>query len=475
MAPDAAGGAAPGRAPPAGTSRPRRSMSTYITAIAAGPYHAVRSEHDGIPLGIFCRQSLASYLDPDEIFEITRQGFDYFHARVRRPVPVRQVRPAVRARVQGRRDGERRLRDLPRGLHLPVAGHRHRPRGPGRDDPARDGAHVVRRPGHHALVGRPVAERVVRHLGRQRGAGRGHPLDRRLDRPSPRPGRPGRTGRTSCRPRTRSRPTSPTSRRSRSTSTASPTPRARRCSSSWSPTSAGTTSWPACATTSGSTPGATRRSPTCSRLAGAGLRPRPGRLVQGLAGDRRGEHAAAVTTSCDADGRFTSLRGAPGGAAEPPGAAPAPHRDRPVRPRPRQGLTRRRRVELDVDRRARPRCRSWSASTRPDLVLVNDDDLTYAKIRLDDHSLRTLIAAIGEFTDPLPAALCWAAAWDMSQGRRDGRRATTSRLVAVRRGRRSSEITVLQTVLRQAALAVRRYADPAWRAAGLAAARRHAA
>ena len=54
-------------------------MSTYITAVAAGPYHVVRAEHDGIPLGIYCRQSLARYLDPDEIFEVTRQGFDFFH------------------------------------------------------------------------------------------------------------------------------------------------------------------------------------------------------------------------------------------------------------------------------------------------------------------------------------------------------------------------------------------------------------
>ena len=54
-------------------------MSTYITAIVAGPYHQVTSEHDGIPLGIYCRRSLAGYLDPEEIFEVTRQGFDFFH------------------------------------------------------------------------------------------------------------------------------------------------------------------------------------------------------------------------------------------------------------------------------------------------------------------------------------------------------------------------------------------------------------
>ena len=59
-------------------------MSTYITAIAAGPYHVVRDSHDGIPLGIYCRQSLAQYLDADEIFEVTKQGFDFYHAGLRR-------------------------------------------------------------------------------------------------------------------------------------------------------------------------------------------------------------------------------------------------------------------------------------------------------------------------------------------------------------------------------------------------------
>ena len=59
---------------------PTPVMSTYITHVSAGPYHVVRDEHDGIPLGILCRQSLAQYLDPDEIFEVTRQGFDVFHA-----------------------------------------------------------------------------------------------------------------------------------------------------------------------------------------------------------------------------------------------------------------------------------------------------------------------------------------------------------------------------------------------------------
>lgn len=58
------------------------AMSTYITAIVAGPYHEVRDEFVGAfgtyPLGLFCRSSLAEFLDPEELFEVTKQGFKYF-------------------------------------------------------------------------------------------------------------------------------------------------------------------------------------------------------------------------------------------------------------------------------------------------------------------------------------------------------------------------------------------------------------
>ena len=51
-----------------------------------------------------------------------------------------------------------------------------------------------------------------------------------------------------------------------------------------------------------------------------------------------------------------------------------------------------------------------------DLVLLNDDDLTYAKIRFDDLSLATLReVGIGAFTESLPRALCWLAVWDMTR------------------------------------------------------------
>jgi len=129
------------------------------------------------------------------------------------------------------------------------------------------------------------------------------------------------------------------------------------------------------------------------------------------------------------------------------------------------GLVRRQRVETDV---AGPRTvvTELAGQPRPDLVLVNDDDLSYAKIRLDARSLRTLVESIGSFTDSLPAALCWSAAWDMC---RDAEMAARDYVQLVMLGVSSvTDISVVQTLLRQASQAVRRFADPGWRETGLA-------
>ena len=53
-------------------------MSTYITALVAGPFHSTHRQHREIDMGLYCRQSLAQYLDADEIFDITAAGFDFF-------------------------------------------------------------------------------------------------------------------------------------------------------------------------------------------------------------------------------------------------------------------------------------------------------------------------------------------------------------------------------------------------------------
>ena len=60
---------------------PTPKISTYITALIAGPYSSVHDVYKGkkeVPLGIYCRKSLAEHLDPEDIFLITKQGFDYF-------------------------------------------------------------------------------------------------------------------------------------------------------------------------------------------------------------------------------------------------------------------------------------------------------------------------------------------------------------------------------------------------------------
>ncbi len=55
---------------------PTQRISTYLFTVAAGPWHSVHRAHDGIELGLHCRRSLAAQLDPDELFEITGQSFD---------------------------------------------------------------------------------------------------------------------------------------------------------------------------------------------------------------------------------------------------------------------------------------------------------------------------------------------------------------------------------------------------------------
>ena len=54
-------------------------LSTYLVALIAGPYANWHDEHDGIPLGIYCRSSLAEHMDAERLFTETKQGFDFYH------------------------------------------------------------------------------------------------------------------------------------------------------------------------------------------------------------------------------------------------------------------------------------------------------------------------------------------------------------------------------------------------------------
>jgi len=121
-------------------------------------------------------------------------------------------------------------------------------------------------------------------------------------------------------------------------------------------------------------------------------------------------------------------------------------------------LVRRERLELDV-RGERTDVSELEGKRRADLVLLNDEDLTYAKIRLDEQSLETVIEHIGAFRDSLPRALVWGAALDMT---RDAEMAPRAFVDLVLGGiGTESDLTAVQSLLRQADAVVGSYVAPA--------------
>ena len=120
-------------------------------------------------------------------------------------------------------------------------------------------------------------------------------------------------------------------------------------------------------------------------------------------------------------------------------------------------LVRRLHVELDVDG-ARTEVPQLAGEIAPDLLLVNDDDLAYAKIRLDDASLATALAHLHSFTDSLPRTLVWSAAWDMT---RDGEWPARNFVDLVLGNIASeSDSTVIMVLLRQLNQVLDSYVDP---------------
>jgi aminopeptidase N len=127
-------------------------------------------------------------------------------------------------------------------------------------------------------------------------------------------------------------------------------------------------------------------------------------------------------------------------------------------------LRRRERVEIDVSGESTD-VPELVGRPGADLVLVNDEDLTYAKIRLDERSLATIGRGIGAVADSLPRALCWAATWDMT---RDAELPARDYVELVLRGASDeTDIVVEQGLQRQAVAALYSFADPAYRETGL--------
>jgi len=173
-----------------------------------------------------------------------------------------------------------------------------------------------------------------------------------------------------------------------------------------------------------------------------------------------GVNTLAPDFEVDDEGRFTSFA-----------VRQAAHPDFPTIRRHRIGiglydsqdgrLVRRTSIETDVSSE-RTEVAELVGERQPDLVLLNDGDLTYAKIRLDERSLATLIEDIATLDDSLARALCWGAAWDMT---RDAEMSATDFVTLVLSG--IGEETDLMAVSRlplSTQLTVDSYSDPTRRA-----------
>jgi aminopeptidase N len=123
-------------------------------------------------------------------------------------------------------------------------------------------------------------------------------------------------------------------------------------------------------------------------------------------------------------------------------------------------LIRNHRVELDVAGE-HTSVDELIGLTRPDLVLLNDDDLAYAKIRLDDLSLQTAIGHLGAIEDGLARSIVWGSAWDATRDA-ESRPRDFIRLVLGNIAT-EDESTTLRTALNQVVLTAGLYVAPSFR------------
>jgi aminopeptidase N len=122
-------------------------------------------------------------------------------------------------------------------------------------------------------------------------------------------------------------------------------------------------------------------------------------------------------------------------------------------------LVRTHREELDVEGDA-TEVPALQGVSRGKLIVVNDDDLTYCSLRLDADSLQTVLTRIADIAEPLPRTLAWSAAWEMT---RDAEMKARDFVSLVSGGvPAETEVGVAQRLLMQAQTALGSYADPDW-------------
>jgi aminopeptidase N len=439
---------------------PTQRLSTYLLALVAGPYAKVTDSHEGIPLGLYCRASLAQHLDPEELFRVTKQGFDFFHRVFDYPYPFDKYDqlfvPEFNAGAMENAGAVTFLEDYVFRSKATRARYERR-------------AETVLHELAHMWFGDLVTMRWWDDLWLNESFA---------------------------------------------------TYISTLCQAE---ATEYTTAWTTFANTEKAWAYAQDQLPTTHPIAADmvdvaavevnfdGITYAKGASVlkqlvayvgrdEFLAGIRRyfRAHAFGNTTLADLldplseatgrdltewsrqwletsqvntlrpvldvsdDGRYSRV-------AIEQTAVP----EHPVLRRHRLavglydrgpgGLARRTRVELDVEGEL-TEVPELAGHPVADLVLVNDDDLTYAKLRLDERSLATLQEAIGTIPDPLPRALCWSAAWDMT---RDAELPARDWVALVLAGvDAETEISVVQSLLARVQSALANYADPRWAETG---------
>jgi aminopeptidase N len=457
-----------GSAPePAGPGRlrwpfpPTPPLPTYITFVAAGPWHAVRSEHDGIPLGLFCRQSLAPYLDPDELFEITRQGLDFYQDKfgLRYPFPKydQLFVPEFKAGAMENPGAvtflenyvfRSRVTDSTREARASTILHEMAHMWFGdlvtmrwwddlwlNESFATWAAAVAEAEGTRFTSAWTVFAQFEKAWAyRQDQLPSTHPIA--ADIPDIAAVEVNFDGITYAKGASVLKQLVAWVGRDNFLAAL----QRYFAEHSWG-------------------------NATLGDLLGA-LERSSGRELASWSKawlETAGVNTLRPQFEVGPDGRFTSFAVLQ--------EAPASHPElRPHRiaiglyRQDSGGLSRVHRVETDISGE-RTAIDELIGQECPDLVLVNDDDLTYAKIRLDERSQQALVSGRGWFTDDLPGAICWAAAWDMV---RDGELRARDFLSMVLAGvEYITDVSVLRTILMQVTSAIRRFADPAWRPVGL--------
>ncbi|MGY1603139.1 aminopeptidase N [Geodermatophilus sp. SYSU D00815] len=442
---------------------PTKRISTYLVALIAGPYAKVTDSHDGIPLGLYCRASLAKHLDPDELFRVTKQGFDFYHRVFDYPYPFDKYDqlfvPEFNAGAMENAGAVTFLEDYVFRSKVSRARYERR-------------AETVLHELAHMWFGDLVTMKWWDDLWLNESFA---------------------------------------------------TYISTLCQAE---ATEYTTAWTTFANTEKAWAYAQDQLPSTHPIAADmvdvaavevnfdGITYAKGASVlkqfvayvgreEFLAGIRRyfRKHEYGNTTLADLlgplsestgrdlsewadqwlrtsqvntlrpvheltdDGRYASFAIEQTAVAEHPvlrnhRLAVGLYDSGP------DGLTRSNRVELDVTG-ARTEVPELVGHPAADLVLVNDDDLTYAKLRLDERSLATLRERIGTMPDSLARALCWSAAWDMT---RDAELPAREWVELVLGGvDAETEISVVQALLARVQAALTSYADPGWAPEGWAA------